>query len=499
MQGGKRINAGRKSVSLKDKKVGFKIYLTPELKEEINYYGIGASFSEKCANLIAKRIQDEKASLENTIRFIDLFAGLGGIRLGFEKGLQEVGLHAKCVFSSEIKKYAIKAYQGYFGDEKVYGDITQISDELIPDFDFLLAGFPCQPFSSAGKGLGFSDTRGTMFFEIERILKKKINKGKPAKGFLLENVEGLINHDKGNTLSVIIDHLQKLGYSVCYKLLDSQYFGLPQSRKRVYIVGMLNTQINLDNFDKKTAILGEVLEHGLSTVESNFTKKLFKNYTPEEVIGKSIKDKRGGTNNIHSWEIELKGTTSKSDRELLNLILRERRKKKWAEEIGIDWMDGMPLTEKQIRTFYDNPNLHTMLTDLKNKGYLTYEYPKKLINGRRIPDETKEKGYNIVAGKLSFEFSKILDPNELAPTLVAMDVSKLGVIDNGGLRRLTIRECQRLCGYPEDYDLSTVNEKEAFDLLGNTVCIPVIQAISKRIGEEYLRENTHETNSTRSL
>ena len=175
MQGGKRVNAGRKSVSLKEKKVGFKVYLTPELQEEINYYGVGASFSEKCANLIAKRIQEEKESFDSTIRFIDLFAGLGGIRLGFEEGLREVGLEAKCVFSSEIKKYAIKAYQGYFGNEKVYGDITQIETDTIPDFDFLLAGFPCQPFSSAGKGLGFADTRGTMFFEIERILKEKMD------------------------------------------------------------------------------------------------------------------------------------------------------------------------------------------------------------------------------------------------------------------------------------------------------------------------------------
>ena len=180
-------------------------------------------------------------------------------------------------------------------------------------------------------------------------------------------------------------------------------------------------------------------------------------------------------------------------------MLRERRKKKWAEEIGIDWMDGMPLTEKQIRTFYDTPELHTMLTDLKKKGYLTYEYPRKLQDGKRIPDETKKKGYNIVAGKLSFEFSKILDPNELAPTLVAMDVSKLGIIDNGGLRRLTIREGQRLCGYPEEYDLSMINEEEAFDLLGNTVCVPVIKAISKRIGEKCRRGVTHATDSTRSL
>lgn len=108
MQGGKRVNAGRKSVSLKEKKVGFKVYLTPELQEEINYYGVGASFSEKCANLIAKRIQEEKESFDSTIRFIDLFAGLGGIRLGFEEGLREVGLEANVFFHLKLKNMQLK-------------------------------------------------------------------------------------------------------------------------------------------------------------------------------------------------------------------------------------------------------------------------------------------------------------------------------------------------------------------------------------------------------
>lgn len=494
MQGGKRLNAGRKTISVDEKKVGYKIYLTPEQQSEIDYYGVGNSFSERCANLIFQKIKEEKDMSQYTVRVIDLFAGLGGIRLGFEQGLKKHGLKTKCVFSSEIKKYAIKAYQGYFGNERVAGDITQISSESIPDFDFLLAGFPCQPFSTAGKGLGFADTRGTMFFEIERILQSKIDKGCPAKGFLLENVEGLLNHDGGNTLNVIITHLKALGYTVNHNLLDSQYFGLAQSRKRVYIVGMLGSYIDLENFPISTSTLGDILESGLPTINSKFTKQLFKNYKPIEVIGKSIKDKRGGSDNIHSWDIDLKGKTTKKERELLNIMLKERRKKKWAEEIGIKWMDGMPLTEKQIRTFFDDPKLSNMLIDLEKKGYLTYEYPRKAINGIRIPDETKPKGYNIVAGKLSFEFSKILDPNELAPTLVAMDVSKLGIIDGQGLRRLTIREGQRLCGYPEEYDLSGIKENEAFDLLGNTVCVPVIEAIAERISIEY-RRTIDETNS----
>lgn len=276
-----------------------------------------------------------------------------------------------------------------------------------------------------------------------------------------------------------------MNYYVSYRLIDSQYFGLAQSRKRVYIVGARDAHISLDNFDEHTAVLGDILQHGLPTVDSDFTRKLFAHFTPEQVVGKAIKDKRGGNDNIHSWEIGLKGDTTQEQAEFLNLLLLERRKRKWAAEIGIDWMDGMPLTEQQISTFYPRENLKEFLDELVDMGYLTLEYPRKKEKNRRVPDETKPKGYNIVAGKLSFEFTKILDPTDLAPTLVAMDVSHLGVVDNGGLRRLSIREGQRLCGFPEDYDLSFLKESEAFDLLGNTVCVPVIKAIAERLADMY--------------
>lgn len=481
VHGGKREGSGRTPLPEEQKKIAKTIYITPTQHDEIEQYAQGSSFSEKCLDLICSQIERRKRSINKEVRFIDLFAGLGGIRLGFETAFKHHGFEPKCVFSSEIKDYAIKAYKKYYNENEIAGDITKIEADDIPNFDFLLAGFPCQPFSSAGKGLGFEDTRGTLFFEIERILKEK----KPY-GFLLENVEGLVNHDHGRTLKIIVTHLKQLGYYVSYRLIDSQYHGLAQSRKRVYIVGTKEAHVSLDNFPVRTAVLGDILEHGLPPVDSIFTKKLFAHFTPEQVVGKAIKDKRGGADNIHSWEIGLKGDTTPEQTQFLNLLLKERRKRHWAEEIGIDWMDGMPLTETQISTFYPRDNLKEFLDQLVDMGYLTLEYPRKLTeNKRRIPDETKPMGYNIVAGKLSFEFTKILDPKSLAPTLVAMDVSHLGIIDNGKLRRLSIREGQRLCGFPEDYDLSFLKESEAFDLLGNTVCVPVIEAISERLAEMY--------------
>lgn len=436
-------------------------------------------------------------AMENSkIRFIDLFAGLGGIRLGFENMFNSNGFETECVMTSEIKPYAIKTLQRNFKHDFLAGDIFEIRNEFIPDFDFLLGGFPCQPFSASGKRQGFLDTRGTLFFEIERILRAK----KPY-GFILENVEGLVKHDLANkhdeigrTLSTILYTLEHdLGYKVSWKVFDSLEFGLPQSRKRIFIVGTQNDKIDLTGNTPVLKKLDSILDKGLPTLESKFVEKLLSHFEISDLYGKSIKDKRGGDNNIHSWDIGLKGEVSKDQSVLLNKLFKERRKKQWALEIGIDWMDGMTLTLEQINSFINKPKeeLKVMLDDLVNKGYLKFEHPKKLvkentkdgISSYREYDETKPKGYNIVTGKLSFEINKILDPNNIAPTLVATDVSRLAVPDGNGLRRLTIREGLRLFGYPEWYEIPT-KEYDAFDLLGNTVAIPVVEFVVSRIVEK---------------
>lgn len=438
--------------------------------------------------------------MRNTVKFIDLFAGLGGIRLGFEQAFKNAGVETECVMTSEIKPYAVKTLKHNFGHEFLAGDIFEIHNEFIPDFDFLLGGFPCQPFSAGGKRQGFLDTRGTLFFEIERILRDK----KPY-GFILENVEGLVKHDLenkndeiGRTLKTILHTLENdLGYKTSWKVFDSLEFGLPQSRKRIFIIGTKDQKIDLSGNEPRFKVLESILESGLPTLKSDFIDKLLSHFSIEDLLGKSIKDKRGGDNNIHSWDIEIKGSVSKQQAEILNQLFKQRRKKQWAEEIGIDWMDGMPLTLEQINTFIDLPKkeLKSLLDDLSFKGYLRLEHPKKLVrteteNGiatSREYDETKPKGYNIVTGKLSFEVNKVLDPKDIAPTLVATDVSRLAVPDGSGLRRLTIREGLRLFGYPEWYEIPT-KEYDAFDLLGNTVAVPVVEFVANKLAEVYVSE-----------
>jgi DNA (cytosine-5)-methyltransferase 1 len=191
-------------------------------------------------------------------RFIDLFAGIGGMRIAFEK----VGGH--CVFSSEWDRFAQQTYEANFG-EIPFGDITKIHEKDIPKFDIVAAGFPCQPFSSIGKRQGFEHkTQGTLFYDVARI----IDHHKP-KAFLLENVSGLVTHDKGNTLAMIIETLEELNYSVNFKVLDSAEFGVPQKRQRIYIVGFSNSKVRTAEFvfpkPRKTRVgIGKFVENGHS-------------------------------------------------------------------------------------------------------------------------------------------------------------------------------------------------------------------------------------------
>lgn len=171
-------------------------------------------------------------------RFIDLFCGLGAFRIGFEESGFE------CVFSSDINEKIQNVYEENFG-HRPHGDLTQIDPKDIPDFEILLGGFPCQPFSISGKKQGFNDTRGTLFFNVCKIIEEK-----QPQVVILENVKHLINHDKKRTMSVILSSLKELGYNVSCELLNAKNFGLPQNRERIFIIATKNGIFNFNKLKK---------------------------------------------------------------------------------------------------------------------------------------------------------------------------------------------------------------------------------------------------------
>jgi len=226
-----------------------------------------------------------------SFKFIDLFAGIGGIRIPFDK------LNGECVFTSEIDEFCQKTYKANFGDMPD-GDITKISPKDIPDHDILLGGFPCQAFSIIGRQRGFADTRGTLFFNIEEILREKM-----PKAFLLENVKQLYTHDGGRTFSVIEKTLQKLGYNVHSTILNALDFGVPQKRERTYIVGFLDKKVQFDfPVGNKPYDLLDVLEDD---------RDVSKTYQASEYIVRKRKDAvKGKPPNPSIWHENKSGNIS---------------------------------------------------------------------------------------------------------------------------------------------------------------------------------------------
>jgi DNA (cytosine-5)-methyltransferase 1 len=333
------------------------------------------------------------------LRSIDLFAGIGGIRLAFQN------LGATCVFSSEWDKYSRKTYAANFG-ELPHGDITKIPASEIPDHDILLAGFPCQAFSQAGLRKGFGDTRGTLFFDIQRILAEK-----RPRMFLLENVKQLKGHDKGRTLQTILAILRgdqvdvpsnldlsgdtraalstKLNYWVDFRVLRSADFGVPQNRERVYIVGL-----DRDYYGNKDF------------------------------------------NSMFAWPSPT----------------------------------GLPTSVRQIL------QSHNEVDD-------KYTISQRLLDGHiRRKREHREKGNG-------FGFS-IFTPDQPYTNTISARYYKDGseiLIDQSDLgrrpRKLTPRECARLQGYPEEFIVDAVSDAQAYRQFGNSVSVPVVQAVASRMLE----------------
>lgn len=324
------------------------------------------------------------------VKFIDLFAGIGGFRLGFEnQGFQ-------CVFSSEIDTHAKDMYYENFGDTP-FNDVTKIDEQDIPKFDILLGGFPCQPFSIAGEKKGFNDTRGTLFFDIVRILKYH----KP-KAVVLENVKHFKNHDKGKTLNIVLSTLEQLGYEISWQLLNAKDFGVPQNRERTIIIASL---------DK---------------IEFDF-KKIAKK--PEIVLKEIL-------------EIE---------------------------------NDDFEYLEKSEYTLIDNPKQQP-------SGLIFTGYRNKKIRQKGVRENTEH------LSRVHKQPNRIYSSEGTHPTLSSQESSgRYFIFHKDKVRKLTLKECYRLMGFPDNLKLIGTQSK-LYNRVGNSIVVPMVEAIAKQIKRQLFSE-----------
>jgi len=249
------------------------------------------------------------------INYIDLCCGIGGFRVALENFQKKNGnITFNCVLSADIKDDAIRTYNLNFNENNIKRNIFDIKE--IDSFDLLCAGFPCQPFSSAGNKKGFDDDRGGIIFKIIDICKKY----KP-KTVILENVSNLINLENGKPLKKICDEFIDIDYFVSYRKLNATDFGVPQNRERVFIVCSLEKYIDLDKIEyvNPDNTLNSIIDYTAkyTDIQTNFANKIMELHSQTHLFGYKMQDKRGGKNNIHSWDIGINGVLTINERDLM--------------------------------------------------------------------------------------------------------------------------------------------------------------------------------------
>lgn len=373
------------------------------------------------------------------MKYFSTFSGIGG----FEEGILKVFPNAECVGFSEIDKYAAAIYTYHYPTHKNYGDITTINESGLPDFDLFVGGFPCQAFSIAGKRQGFEDTRGTLFFDVARILSAK----KPT-NFILENVKGLLSHDGGRTLATIYRVLTELGYTVGWEVVNSCQFGVPQNRERIFIVGHLGERS-----------FGKILPIG-ETKERHINIEFSREITSQNRRSNGNIKSRGGSKN----DINIKSTGS-SGQPVIKI--KEATKKGYIEaSVGQSINLSQPNSETRRGRVSDiSPTLDTGSNiGTVVKAVLTPDRVEKRQNGRRFKEE----------GEPSF-------------TLTSQD--NHGVQVNERIRILTPIECERLQGFKDDWSKygmfegvrKEISDTQRYKCLGNAVTATVPGEFIRRL------------------
>ena len=411
------------------------------------------------------------------MKLLDLFSGIGGFHKGFEKA----GFEFDWVGFSDIDKYASAVYKYRYPDAKELGDITSIRPERdLPDnIDILCGGFPCQAFSVAGRRKGFEDTRGTLFFEIARILRHFRDTEKPIPYFVLENVKGLLSHDDGRTFAIIYRVLTDIGYTVECQLLNTRWV-LPQNRERIYIVGHFGRGSGCKVFP-----IGESAQL--------YNKKSTQDYRQ---ISNCI------DSNYH------KGWLDHGQRTMINTGLKQ---------IGVIGKDTI------ATRVYDTSGISTTLTDgggmgaktglYQVKAVLTPDRKEKRQNGRRMKEDGEpmftlnaQDQHGVLvkeATKKGYAEAKVGDSINLSVPNSKTRRGRVGkgeaqtldtgmqqyTIDKTAIRRLTPVECMRLQGFPDDWNEKGMMDGKVVDMsdtqrykqAGNAVSVPIVSMVAERI------------------
>ena len=387
-----------------------------------------------------------------TIKYFSMFSGIGG----FEYGLQQSKYDFENVGFSEIDKYAVSIYERHYPNHTNYGDATKINTKNLQDFEFLIGGFPCQAFSIAGKRKGFNEARGTLFFEIARVLKDK-----RPKYFLLENVKGLLSHEGGTTLQTIFEVLDELGYDVSWAIYNSKDYGVPQNRERIFIKGYFR---------------GECGQEVLSVPRVN--------KSVNEVMSNTYYGVRAGR--VHKEEEIMNTLTCQGQNGGGSQLIQLNNDKKHSQGSRIYDDSGLAVTLNAAgnNNYYSINKVDNIRQNGKSQRGIVYNHnglsPTQMAG--QYKDHIKIVQPILTPGRLKKRQNgrRMKDDGEPMFTLTAQD--KHGIYDGMTVRKLTPVECERLQGFPDNWtkygkDGELISDAQRYKCCGNAVTTTVITAI----------------------
>ena len=388
------------------------------------------------------------------IKYLSLFAGIGG----FEYGMKQSEHKFKCISFSEVDKYATSIYSRHFPKHHPLGDATRIITEELEDFEFLVGGFPCQAFSIAGKRKGFNDTRGTLFFEIARILRDK----RPTY-FLLENVRGLLSHDRGRTLSTIFRILNELGYNVQWEIYNSKDYGVPQNRERIFLKGYLAEECG----QKVLSVRRDGKKNNGRLMKLN--KGIMQGYEvyDNNGISKALTSNSGGLGGktgLYKVNASEKNSTGKL----------------------------LPLNKKkQAQTVFDvNGLAMTLCANGGGQGGKTGLYKMDVSNNTNVEKHfTEINNDQLMTTTQNGNAFSLTTRHRERPLSKKQDNYVIEQDTNYQIRRLNPVECERLQGFPDRWtefgkDGETISDTQRYKCLGNAVTTNVVTAIVNEMFRE---------------